>query len=291
MSQSVAWDFKDVHPAQDISSQINQQPELGFHTTLHWSRVRQIFDCGGDLRMFSKSRAVIHGALFAMSLSFLGSQQADAAIYLDQLNNALTPLNQFSPQGANSGSYFGQSFTVGRAGTLSNIRVPVFNFGAPAYELTFYLVPISLSDFPLQSNARTVSFNSADIPSLGVGQDISDINGWLNIDYSSFNISVQPGDQFGLVFNGPTPFVDPGPDGTVAWLLSLNNFGAEHMLNFSSGIRDYSNQGGFFPYDSAGIATYVSGVPEPDTWIMMILGFGIAGLALRKRTRPNLALG
>lgn len=213
---------------------------------------------------------------------------ANATVYLDQINNSLTPPNQYGPLPANNRELFGQSFTVGRAGTLDSIRVPVFNFGAPNFDLTFYLSPVKNSGISLHSKVYSVSFNSADIQSLGASQDISDVDGWLKIDFSSFNIAMQPGDRYGLVFGGDTPFVSPGPDGTVSWILSLDNFKSENLLGFSDGLQDYSYQGGFSPYHSAGIATYISGVPEPGTWIMLIVGFGGIGFMLRGRPRELL---
>jgi hypothetical protein len=222
--------------------------------------------------------------LLAIAAPLFSADAANATVYLDQLNNKLTPLNQFGPQPANSMELFGQSFTVGRAGTLDSIRVPVFNFGAPNFDLTFYLSPIKNSGISLHSKVYSVGFNSTDVQALGASQNISDVGGWLNVDFSSFNIAVQPGDRYGLVLGGDTPFVTPGPDGTVSWLLSLDNFGAENLLGFSGGLQDYSYQGGFSPYHSAGIATYISGVPEPDTWIMLIVGFGGIGFMLRGRS-------
>jgi len=223
--------------------------------------------------------------LIAIAVPLVCADAANATVYLDQINNTLTPLNQFGPLPANSMELFGQSFTAGRAGTLDSIRVPVFNFGAPNFDLTFYLSPIKNSGISLHSKVYSVSFNSADIQPLGASQNISDVGGWLKIDFSSFNIAMQPGDRYGLVFGGDTPFVDPGPDGTVSWILSLDNFGAENLLGFSGGLQDYSYQGGFAPYHSAGIATYISAVPEPGTWIMLIVGFGGIGLMLRSKAR------
>jgi hypothetical protein len=227
--------------------------------------------------------------LLAAAAPFFSADAANAAVYLDQLNNKLTPLNQFGPLPANNRELFGQSFTIGRPGTLDSIKVPVFNFGAPNFDLTFYLSPIKNSGISLHSKVYSVSFNSADIQSLGAAQNISDVGGWLKIDFSSFNIAVQPGDRYGLVFGGDTPFVDPGPDGTISWLLSLDNFGAENLLGFSGGLQDYSYQGGFAPYHSAGIATYISGVPEPSTWMMLIVGFGGIGFILRGRAGKSLS--
>lgn len=225
----------------------------------------------------------------AISAPLFYANAASATVYLDQVNNALTPLNQFAPLPANNLDLFGQSFTVGRAGTLDSIRVPVFNFGAPDFDLTFYLSPIKNSGISLHSKVYSVDFSSADIQALGASQDISDVSGWLKVDFSSFNIAVQPGDRYGLVFGGNTPFVDPGPDGTVSWILSLNNFGSENLLEFGGGLKDYSYQGGFSPFFSGGIATYISAVPEPDIWVMLILGFGGIGFMLRGRSRKPLA--
>ncbi|MES2256590.1 MAG: PEPxxWA-CTERM sorting domain-containing protein [Pseudomonadota bacterium] len=227
--------------------------------------------------------------LMAISAPLFCAEAANATVYLDQVNNALTPLNQFEPLPVNNADLFGQSFTVGRAGTLDSIRVPVFNFGAPDFDLAFYLSPIKNSGISLHSKVYSVAFSSTDILALGASQNISDVSGWLKVDFSSFNIAVQPGDRYGLVFGGNTPFVTPGPDGTVSWLLSLDNFGSENLLEFGLGLQDYSYQGGFSPFHSAGIATYISGVPEPDTWVMMIVGFGGIGFLLRGRSRNSLA--
>jgi hypothetical protein len=38
----------------------------------------------------------------------------------------------------------------------------------------------------------------------------------------------------------------------------------------------------FAPGDSTS-----SAVPEPATWVMMVVGLGIAGVSLRRRTRPR----
>jgi hypothetical protein len=226
---------------------------------------------------------------FAVAAPLFCADVANATVYLDQINNSLTPLNQFAPLPANNLDLFGQSFTVGRAGTLDSIRVPVFNFGAPNFDLTFYLSPVKNSGISLHSKVYSVAFNSADIQALGASQDISDLDGWLKVDFSSFNIAVQPGDRYGLVFGGNTPFVDPGPEGTVSWLLSLDKFESENLLEFGGGLQDYSYQGGFSPFFSGGIATYISAVPEPDTWLMLTLGFGGVGFMLRGRSRKSLA--
>lgn len=58
------------------------------------------------------------------------------------------------------------------------------------------------------------------------------------------------------------------------------NFKADvDLARFYSGVASYAQ------------ASAIGAVPEPATWAMMILGFGIAGAAMRRRRNPALALG
>ena len=60
-------------------------------------------------------------------------------------------------------------------------------------------------------------------------------------------------------------------------ILYLFNFGSQGLLSVDLNQNGFSN------------AVYVTppGVPEPATWAMMLMGFGVAGFALRRR-RPAL---
>lgn len=80
------------------------------------------------------------------------------------------------------------------------------------------------------------------------------------------------GAHFGNVF---------GPDGNVSvfWLFDFGTEGAssitlDHPEGFSS---------------AAIYNTGTSPVPEPVTWAMMLLGFGVTGFALRRKRQPGLA--
>lgn len=97
------------------------------------------------------------------------------------------------------------------------------------------------------------------------------------------------------LFSGPltaeADFSIDGLSGTVAhssgtnsnldWRLYLGNFtasGASATLNFTN-TQGGSNEGVFLD----GVS--VMAVPEPSTWAMLILGFGLLGGAMRRRTR------
>jgi len=46
-----------------------------------------------------------------------------------------------------------------------------------------------------------------------------------------------------------------------------------------------SADGGGFFFDAQGTVTYVLGVPEPGSWALMLVGFGVVGGALRSSRR------
>ncbi len=52
-------------------------------------------------------------------------------------------------------------------------------------------------------------------------------------------------------------------------------------------LRDFDTFNSF-SYGLSNLSVSVSSVPEPATWLMMILGFGIVGFALRRRTRASI---
>ena len=79
-------------------------------------------------------------------------------------------------------------------------------------------------------------------------------------------------DASGLVLGvfapGDGPFTITAPTGSVRLQLGIN----DDIFNDNSGALNV-------------LVTGASGVVEPQTWAIMILGMGLAGLALRRRTR------
>lgn len=71
-----------------------------------------------------------------------------------------------------------------------------------------------------------------------------------------------------------------GPAGNVStfWLFDLGTTGANFIT--------LDNPEGFS--NAVLYTTEAPGVPEPATWAMMLLGFGVAGYAMRRRRRPAL---
>ena len=77
-------------------------------------------------------------------------------------------------------------------------------------------------------------------------------------------------------------FFDPIP-GTVATYSDTLTLGTTTTLDFF--ILDY-----YLPDNAGGVALNISsGVPEPSTWAMMILGFaGVGFMAYRRKSKPAL---
>lgn len=62
---------------------------------------------------------------------------------------------------------------------------------------------------------------------------------------------------------------------------NLLTFDVGPLTGFS--FRPSTNTGGFLQFDDISVTPVAAAVPEPATWAMMIVGFGFAGGALRRR--------
>lgn len=73
-------------------------------------------------------------------------------------------------------------------------------------------------------------------------------------------------------------------DGSVAFLLRDDRNPFDNFYDFTQGV-----DGGLINVGTGPIVTPPSGVPEPATWAMMIVGFGLVGAAARRRRSVPLA--
>ena len=77
-----------------------------------------------------------------------------------------------------------------------------------------------------------------------------------------------------------------GPDVLLTTLGSSNlsySATASYFLTAGDVIGVAVDYDGLYYDDSTGVNFTISSVPEPATWSMMIIGFGLAGAAMRRR--------
>lgn len=107
-------------------------------------------------------------------------------------------------------------------------------------------------------------------------------------DFSQFIIQADDNDSYLLEYwdgsawqNGVT--IDPfGPAGLQTR--------PEYNVSFTTDQLRFSATGGDGYYSLGQIQGFVAGIPEPATWAMLLLGFGVIGRSLRQRNKAGYRL-
>jgi hypothetical protein len=132
--------------------------------------------------------------------------------------------------------------------------------------------------------------NQADAIALLPGNYTFDTSTWANVEATKVLTLTGPDSNqidFGTTLFGQTivgahfgNVAGPAGNVSVFWLFDFGTEGASSIT--LDDTQGFSNA-----------ALYTTGsapaVPEPATWAMMLMGFGAAGYAMRKRRRPRLA--
>lgn len=125
-----------------------------------------------------------------------------------------------------------------------------------------------------------VSGNQRDttVDQLLVGIDFSTPTSFTDLTYG-----VGYGIVIPLPFTGPTPYLDFWTDiyGGAPFVTQTISFRTANAgsLNFSFGSNSNDNIGPILDNVSLSIAA----VPEPEQWLLLILGFGLVGSEMRRR--------
>ena len=240
-----------------------------------------------------------------VSAFMLGAASAaNAAVVVDQSNIAVAP---------NGGSIIYQVFgspintnpigtvpnliqatgiqfvTAGISGVLAAVDLQMSRFNVGNLNGAFEVVIANNVTF--DANGQVLTGNVLGT-TFGTVSSLSATGSIMNFDFSGLNISFNAGDQFVIGLRNPDTFSGvfgwaagtstdaPGVPFNVAHFTPINYAGG----NAYRGTNPYlgANQT-FLSHVDLGFRTYVNSVPEPATWAMMIVGFGLVGGSMRRR--------
>jgi PEP-CTERM motif len=181
----------------------------------------------------------------------------------------------------------GQTVTAGLAGRLDTIELQGLLAVQPNTIFGF-----TLYDGDLSAGGSAIGFVNGLTPTAGGAPSIL-----LNV--AGFGYNVLPGQLFSFSIG-----ILAGPPDANARLI-IGNFagatppGPPPIVNFNNyvrGSRFLSNNGAPFIAQLSGdlgfrtfVDTAIAGVPEPESWAMMIIGFGLIGARARQRRSLKLS--
>ena len=189
-----------------------------------------------------------------ISILVLGHTFADGEILLDQFSTGEVTSGIASPQD------FAQTFTVGIEGTLNSVALLYSEVGTPIIEIRETVGGLPVDSPPL--GLVNVGFVNAPSPPV-----------WRHIDFSAFNIPVEPGDVLAIVLKSVSD--------THQWNLGVDNY--DRGISYrrprdSTEPQDWAiilNERGFV------FRAFVEPIPEPSS--IVLAGFGFVVLLLLTR--------
>lgn len=249
----------------------------------------------------SKANAAARMALVIALATLASALPAQAAVVVDQeslaASTAATPAVVASrvglvPASSAPGAPLDtriavQTITAGARGTLDRVELQIGqNTGQGLFGIGLFD-----GEWTPASSAFPQSF--VQVPTQFLPSALEALNQTRLFTFFVGDYRVVPGQVFSLVFaQFPTA---PGTSATSLIVgsgsrfvqgqtptFNLNQYAGGRLTTYSNGVAVSSG----FTNPSVGFRTYVdtAGVPEPATWAMLILGFGLIGGAMRVRT-------
>jgi hypothetical protein len=190
-------------------------------------------------------------------------------------------------------------FTLSSVGTptvLATLRNPSngdFDFGLATYSFTAtgtgFATDVGGGNFVQNLTSGNLSFTAAETFQIGSRTFLAGSN-LLSLDFSGGFLSVN--------VNGTTGGAEVTIPGDVFSNVefALFDFPPAEFLGFSIGLSGTQFTVGevtpncvdcnILDFTANSVGTFNAAVPEPGTWGMMLLGFGLVGMARRRSNRP-----
>jgi hypothetical protein len=118
---------------------------------------------------------------------------------------------------------------------------------------------------------------------LGQGSHIAGNFGWGTLDLDSGNSLNLTGDS------GDTLYFTDLTGAEISGNIITNITGLDGLTIYYDGRAAGNSYLGNLTYNLMGGGKLISSVPEPESWVLMILGFGVMGVAMRRRKAAALA--
>ena len=160
--------------------------------------------------------------------------------------------------------------------------------GQGAYALLqSFLVPIGTTDLALSFQMFANSYGGVSVNPAGLDYTASP-NQHVRVDLlvaGASAFSTAAGDVVANFFIGADAGTNPNPYTNYMFdIFSFVTPGQTYQIRFSEVDNQlFLNQG----VDNVSILATISGVPEPSTWAMMLIGFGAIGFAMRRQKRET----
>jgi hypothetical protein len=225
-----------------------------------------------------RNRALLTAILAAGAVA--GSAHAAATIDVDNLLLQPAGTNSWSGFDADtfSGFLFGQTWTVGVGGQLSEIDLVGQTQGTEGFDVTLSVLGGATASLPGTHLLGSVTKHSSDIVT----------NGMTAFDLSSLHIDAAVGEILTWEMS-VAPCAAAWPGCLHDWINWTEFRPSNETTPAYPGGFAFGSSPAFpliYDFDDANFRTWMSSsVPEPAVWLMCLLGFASAGVALRRQRR------
>jgi hypothetical protein len=171
-------------------------------------------------------------------------------------------------------TWISQSFTPGVTGTLDRIDLQIFRRASDDLRFRFGSGEAIAGNY-----VELVTFDvlAANVPTTE--------GGLFSVDLSSYGLKLQAGSLYSVILSS----TQTGSFGQFGWTIGeITSGGVEISAPPYAGGRAFASTDQGATWGTRGVdrplrTWMTAAVPEPASWALMITGFGLAGMAMRRR--------